>query len=52
MKKAPVPPLTVEVKGGDHITNALVYGVVQTSLRDAGFDPKVKHPYGDSGSAP
>jgi len=52
MKKPPTQPLEVEVRGGDEITNTLVYGVVQTSLRDAGFvKVKAVHPYGDADSA-
>lgn len=50
--KQPPPPLKVEVSGGDQVTNSLVFGLVQTTLRGAGFiDLKVTHPFGTGESA-
>lgn len=52
MKKEPIKPLMVEVSGGTAATNTLVFGLVQTTLRTAGFNNlKVNHPFGDGVSA-
>lgn len=51
-EKQTPPPLKVEVSGGDQVTNSLVFGLVQTTLRGAGFtDLKVTHPFGKGESA-
>lgn len=52
MKKESVKPLMVEVSGGTAPANSLVFGLVQTTLREAGFgNLKVNHPFGDGTSA-
>jgi hypothetical protein len=51
-KKEALQPLKVEVSGGSQVANTLVYGLIQTTLRGAGFDDlKLQHPYGSAESA-